>query len=158
MYGYVFRNRYRSEPIFDSTYLKQCIVYIHNNPVKAGICESPSQYVHSSYNEILEDKSILVSISSIYNFFENIERFKNSHKKVKFDSYLDTLEEKEKYFQEEIENFLKKNNINANNVNKNVFILKPFLKNIIEKNLMTKKEIEERMNISRYMLNKICND
>ena len=36
--GFVFRNRYRCENILNITYLKNCIRYIHNNPVKAGIC------------------------------------------------------------------------------------------------------------------------
>lgn len=35
--GIVFRNRYESEPIYEKRYLLNCIGYIHNNPVKAGI-------------------------------------------------------------------------------------------------------------------------
>lgn len=158
MFGYVFRNRYRSEPIFDSAYLKQCIVYIHNNPVKAEICNKPSEYKYSSYNEILTDKSILVSTSSIYYFFESKESFKNSHKKVKLDSYLDTTEEKEKYLQNEIESFLKKNEIDTSNFKNKSVELRPYVKNILEKDIMNKKELAERMHVSIYRLNKIFSD
>lgn len=49
--GYVFRDRFRMEEITDIKYLSACISYIHNNPVKANICHSPSEYKYSSYNE-----------------------------------------------------------------------------------------------------------
>ena len=39
--GYVFRNRYRSEGIYNEKYLYNCIKYIHYNPVKAGMCKHP---------------------------------------------------------------------------------------------------------------------
>lgn len=32
--GYVFRDRFKSEPILDEKYLWQCIKYIHENPLK----------------------------------------------------------------------------------------------------------------------------
>ena len=35
--GTLFRNRYRTEPIYNIKYLINCIKYIHNNPVKANI-------------------------------------------------------------------------------------------------------------------------
>ena len=35
--GYVVRNRYRSEGIFSESQLYNCINYIYNNPIKAGI-------------------------------------------------------------------------------------------------------------------------
>lgn len=49
--GYVFRNRFTSEPICDEKYLYNCIRYIYNNPVKAGIVKYPYQYKYSNYNE-----------------------------------------------------------------------------------------------------------
>ena len=36
--------------------LYTCINYIHNNPVKAGICKIASEYEYSSYNEYIENK------------------------------------------------------------------------------------------------------
>lgn len=49
--GYVFRNRYKSEGIYNDDYLYNCIKYIHNNPVKAGICKYPWEYPYSSYDK-----------------------------------------------------------------------------------------------------------
>lgn len=48
--GYVFRDRYRCENIYTQVYLENCIRYIHNNPVKAGICKNKQDYKYSSYN------------------------------------------------------------------------------------------------------------
>ena len=47
--GYVFRDRYKSEPILDRRQLIRCIKYIHENPVKAGIVKYPKDYNFSSY-------------------------------------------------------------------------------------------------------------
>jgi len=49
--GYVFRDRYRAEPIFNNTHLQNCIRYIHENPVKAGIVKRCDDYLYSSFNE-----------------------------------------------------------------------------------------------------------
>lgn len=48
--GHVFRDRFRSEPIYTKSHLINCIKYIHNNPVKAGICKEPKNYKYSSFN------------------------------------------------------------------------------------------------------------
>lgn len=57
--GYVFRNRYRMETIVGETYLVNCISYIHNNPVKAKMCETASQYEFSSAKSYDEKKGIV---------------------------------------------------------------------------------------------------
>ena len=49
--GFVFRNRYRCENILNIAYLKNCIRYIHNNPIKAGISNEQASYYYSSYRE-----------------------------------------------------------------------------------------------------------
>lgn len=50
--GHVFQDRYRSEPVESERYLLQLIRYIHNNPVRANVVGSPSQYFWSSYNAL----------------------------------------------------------------------------------------------------------
>ena len=47
--GYVFRDRFLSEPIDSKRYLLNCIKYIHNNPVKACIVNKCEEYAFSSY-------------------------------------------------------------------------------------------------------------
>ena len=54
--GYVFRDRYRAEPIFNQTHLENCIRYIHENPVKAYIVSKCEDYEFSSYNDYKNGK------------------------------------------------------------------------------------------------------
>ncbi len=51
--GHLFQDRYKSEPVEDDEYLLQAVRYIHQNPVKAGMCAKPGDYVFSSYNEYM---------------------------------------------------------------------------------------------------------
>ncbi len=50
--GYVFRDRYKSEGIYSKEHLYNCIKYIYNNPVKAGICNKAEEYPYSNYKKI----------------------------------------------------------------------------------------------------------
>ena len=52
--GYVFRDRFLSEPIDSKRYFIQCIKYIHLNPVKAKIVNSCKDYQYSSYTHFLQ--------------------------------------------------------------------------------------------------------
>ena len=51
--GGVFRDRYKSQPINDEAHLANCLGYIHNNPIKSGMCSNASDYLYSSYGEYL---------------------------------------------------------------------------------------------------------
>ena len=57
--GYVFRDRYLSQSILNENQLYNCINYIHNNPVKAGIINNASKYEYSSYYEFLNKREII---------------------------------------------------------------------------------------------------
>lgn len=64
--GYVFRDRYRCENILNITYLKNCIRYIHNNPIKAGICKEKENYYYSSYCDYISGKIGMDLINKIF--------------------------------------------------------------------------------------------
>ncbi len=55
--GHLFQDRYKSEPVEDDEYLLQAVRYIHQNPVKAGMCAKPEDYVFSSYNEYMHGQA-----------------------------------------------------------------------------------------------------
>ena len=57
--GYVFRDRFSCEAIMDEKYLMNCIIYIHNNPVKANIVKCPSKYKYSSFNDYRNNNEII---------------------------------------------------------------------------------------------------
>ena len=51
--GQLFQGRYHSEAIEDDTYLLSALRYIHQNPVKAGLCKKPASFRWSSYGDYL---------------------------------------------------------------------------------------------------------
>lgn len=68
--GHLFQNRFESETIDDEKYLFAALRYIHQNPVKAGICDEVENYQWSSdpfYRDpeinTFIDKSILTFIN-----------------------------------------------------------------------------------------------
>jgi REP element-mobilizing transposase RayT len=48
--GYVWQGRFKSNVIDDENYILECINYIHNNPVRAGMVERIEDYPWSSYH------------------------------------------------------------------------------------------------------------
>ena len=71
--GHLFQDRFRSEPITDDSYLLAAVRYIHNNPVKAGIC-SREEYPWSSWHEYT-DRPDLVSTEIVLSITDGIEGF-----------------------------------------------------------------------------------
>lgn len=59
--GHLFQDRYKSEPIESDSYLLAVIRYIHQNPVKAGICKKVEDYKYSSYREYIKAASVVDS-------------------------------------------------------------------------------------------------
>ena len=49
--GHLFQDRFKSEPVDSERYFFTVLRYIHQNPVKAGICKRVEDYIYSSYSE-----------------------------------------------------------------------------------------------------------
>jgi len=92
--GYVFRDRYKSEGIYTEEHLYSCIKYIYDNPVKAGICNKPEEYLYSNYKPIEK-----VEINGEYIFMDiledNTEICKTALEKFMFENSM-SLEELKK--------------------------------------------------------------
>lgn len=52
-FGHLFQERFKSEAVEDDSYFLTVLRYIHQNPIKAGITNSLSEYKWSSYREYL---------------------------------------------------------------------------------------------------------
>lgn len=146
--GYVFKSRFLSEVITDQKYLSNCIVYIHNNPVKARMVEKCELYKYSSYEKYLKkddflNKKLIESIfgSDIF----NIEELKKMHtnKTYYFMEYSNNIEENMKEMIMEFENRYEMQW-------KEIIKKKTYIKDIII-------EIKERMKISNNKLAKYIN-
>lgn len=78
--GHLFQNRFFSQAIENEVYFWNCIKYIHDNPVKAGLASDPRKYAFSSYTEYLMEKPYFLSgnaIRMVRHTFGTVERFEN---------------------------------------------------------------------------------
>ncbi|MCI8291793.1 MAG: hypothetical protein HFJ24_04035 [Clostridia bacterium] len=81
--GYVFRDRYKSEPIYEEKYLLNCINYIHMNPVKAGSVKSAEEYRYSSCSQYMHNigiskSKVLYETLKITDYRETLKNTKNN--------------------------------------------------------------------------------
>ena len=77
--GYVFNDRYHSENVENVKYFLTCLRYIHQNPIKAGICKKTYEYKFSSIHAYRRDKGNyldLVNTKFIEEKFDNDEFLK----------------------------------------------------------------------------------
>ena len=122
--GYVFRDRYYSQDILNEKQLYSCIKYIHNNPVKANMCNLMEQYEYSSYNEFLREKMIITNDSMKLIFgktkdykkeFDFIHNTKNSDdlefEDIKHKDIIDFVKEIEKKYNKNIKELKQDKNI-----------------------------------------------
>ena len=73
--GHLFQDRFKSEPVENDAYFLTVIRYIHQNPIKAGICKQVDGYKFSSYNEYVKrshlvDTDFCLGIIDIEQFIE----------------------------------------------------------------------------------------
>ena len=78
--GHLFQDRFKSEAVEDERYLITVIGYIHQNPIKAGICKNLSEYPYSSFleytkNAILIDIDVVEKIVPIETIINNCSKY-----------------------------------------------------------------------------------
>ena len=77
--GSLFQRPFKRIIVDSETYLRQLIIYIHNNPVKHGFVSSPDQWSFSSYNSIVTGKKSLINNQMILSLFDDLPNFKAIH-------------------------------------------------------------------------------
>lgn len=91
-YGHLFQNRFKSEAVEDDTYLLVVLRYIHQNPVKAGVCQLPIDYNWSSYQEYIKrynGKRVKIDAEFIDDYFLDKEDFELFMQEVNDDNCLE---------------------------------------------------------------------
>lgn len=129
--GYVFRNRFKSEGICNEQHLYNCINYIYNNPVKAGICESADKYPYSNYRS--QYSTILID---------------NNYKFLEVDEDNDNISEI-------LYNFLNKNNLSIERLKNRRDKLKEIIKILKESYHISLRRISKELNINRETIRKL---
>lgn len=156
--GYVFRDRFKSQPLYDITYLIKCINYIHLNPVKALIVSECENYKYSSYNYYL--KNINNSVDNKINFIKEIlgqnymEVLNNNLKNTNifYDEDIDT----NNLMDNKILYFLERENIKINNIYEDEGILKKIIKYLyFEKSGINRKNILQKFGIYKDLFYKL---
>jgi len=77
--GSLFEHSFRRKLITGTDYLKQLVLYIHNNPVRHGFCAHPSEYPWSSYLSSVPVKSAYLNRETVVGWFDNEANFKWMH-------------------------------------------------------------------------------
>jgi len=90
--GHLFQDRYKSEVVEDDTYLLTVIRYIHQNPVKAGLCKRVSDYKYSSYGDYISGNPRLVDVGFALGITDK-DSFVKFNSERKTDSCMDVSDE-----------------------------------------------------------------
>lgn len=85
--GHLFQDRFKSEPIETNEYFLTVLRYIHQNPIKAGVCKKVEEYPYSSYGQFLEISDVIDS-EFVFNIISQ-DNFIAYHNKITNDICLD---------------------------------------------------------------------
>lgn len=155
--GHVFRGRFKMQLIDTERYLQTCIKYIHNNPVKANICQSPIEYPYSSfqYNAFFNPTERELQIRKKV-FINNTENMETDDKEFVFLEVEENSVDKNLQCQQIVKEFMERNKITAFTLKKDKRNLsKLILKMKIENNI-SNKVIGDVLGISRETIRKLC--
>ncbi len=80
--GSLFIRNYKRIKVNTDTYLRDLILYIHLNPVKANYAQSPGDWEFSSYASIINNNGSYVNKDMLIDFFEDMNNFIFVHQKA----------------------------------------------------------------------------
>ncbi len=80
-HGSLFERPFRRKQVDTAYYLKQVILYIHNNPVHHGFVEHTMDYPWSSYLSCVSVKPTKLQRGKVIGWFDDIGNFKYYHNK-----------------------------------------------------------------------------
>ena len=78
-HGNLFERPFKRKIIENEGYLKQVILYIHNNPVHHGFCNHPVEYPWNSYLTCISIKPTKLHRDWVIGWFDNEANFKYVH-------------------------------------------------------------------------------
>lgn len=78
-HGGLFERPFKRKLITCPEYLKQIVVYIHNNPIRHGCVDDLVDYPWSSYHSCISEKPIKTQNDLVIKWFKNNAGFKQNH-------------------------------------------------------------------------------
>jgi len=152
--GFVYRNRFQSQYIYDDSYLKNCIKYIHMNPVKANIVKKESDYKYSSFNSYIYNReNSIINKKKIKEIFQR-EDYISDFKQLKDEEIeIMDVDRNEKNLEIAVKRYLLEKNINLKQVKSCNNNLINFCKTLKEKGYR-QKQIAKILQISESVLSR----
>lgn len=151
--GYVFRDRYKSQYIYDRDYLFKCIKYIHLNPVKAKKVKCEEEYKYSSYKDFVNKKGYIDdSIIELVFLDDNYIALFNGIDDI--DIEILDIEKDNENFNKAIKFYLKTNNLTIKEIKLNKEKLYNFVSKLVSKGYK-QKQIANKLEISSSQISKI---
>lgn len=78
-HGSLFEKPFKRKLIDSDRYFQNIVLYIHNNPVHHGFCDSPMEYAWSSYLSCLSVKPTKLKRKMVMSWFDDLANFKYLH-------------------------------------------------------------------------------
>lgn len=151
--GYVYRDRFKTQVINDEKHLYNCIIYIHNNPVKANICQNANEYRYSSYKEFLhkENEDFMVKIFKDRNQYIQSNKVENLIDM----SFIEDETDNERNIRSTIKKYLINNKTNRLEIKIEHHLLEPIAKQLKTIYQLSNIKIAKYLGVSKYKIYKI---
>ncbi len=78
-HGSLFERPFKRKMVTDDNYLRQLVLYIHNNPVHHGFCDDPEDYPWSSYQTCVTAKPTKLKRDTVIEMFDDKANFIYMH-------------------------------------------------------------------------------
>ncbi|MCI8384586.1 MAG: hypothetical protein HFJ33_07005 [Clostridia bacterium] len=155
--GYVFRNRFYTQSIKDESHLYNAFVYIHRNPIKAGLVDEIEQYPYSSYQKYQRGEVDKFCVELLFHTQDYKKVFNLLHRNYQekgdifdIDKNKRDLNEIKKF----LSNYCEELGIEKEEIKKSNTLILQIAKVLKEKYLCNNKEISEILKIGK---NRITN-
>lgn len=150
--GYVFRDRYKTQPIYSEKHLYSCVRYIHNNPVKANLVKKPNEYQYSSYGN-----NIFYTNTKIE---QNIKKYMHVQESSKLNDdedfmFMENEVDKEEIAKDLIDEIMKEKRVTRKELSKNDDIIYLIIKKLKYANGISYRMIENLIRVNRKRLKQI---
>jgi len=77
--GSLFQQKFKRKEITDDAYFTEIILYIHSNPLKAGLCKNYEEWQYSSYQAIVNNNTTKINRDDTLKWFGNKDLFIKVH-------------------------------------------------------------------------------
>jgi len=79
-HGPLLESPFKRKKIESENYLRNCLIYIHQNPLELGV--KLQDYQYSSYRAIAGNKGTAIKKDEVIDYFDTVENFVFCHKKI----------------------------------------------------------------------------